>query len=511
MNKLTNSTTSPNGVSLEGRKASTKPLELKIYDSKGSVTTSLKLNLSLSGVEQMFRHKNLSPAANSVLMPAAGSKAGEVDRFIKNGEEPLNFPDKECTGNEDGSGKNFIFLHGYNVNGQQARGWQSEMFKRMFWSGSKARFWGVTWDGWDTQEIPGVGSLPFTRNYHINVEHAFATAPALRDFIRDSVVGDVIIAGHSLGNMVVSAMLTDNADFWDANGKIKNYFMIDAAVAMEAYDGNTGKEIDTISSPVASEQKRYMDHQEWAGAGYQDFLFSSEWYSLFNSDDARSTLTWRDRFKVRPKGTKYYNFYSSGEEVLGKLPYIQPSWEAVADIVIHGGKYSWATQERLKGRLPIGLLLGSNYGGWGFNSDWDVFDRNIMEFRHMPAPNANGITPSSLLKEKPFFNKGTQDGSLFTDITIGANSIDYTRRARLLAEAFPAMTLPTGGNETVVTSALNISNTNMESEFQRVGLWPRERDSNKWLHSDIREVAYPYIYNLFDELTKQLNTTGGLQ
>jgi len=73
------------------------------------------------------------------------------------------------------------------------------------------------------------------------------------------------------------------------------------------------------------------------------------------------------------------------------------------------------------------------------------------------------------------------------------------------------MTLPAGGNETVVTSALNISNTDMQSEFQKVGMWPRERDSNKWLHSDIREVAYPYIYNLFDELTKQLNTAGGLQ
>ena len=44
--------------------------------------------------------------------------------------------------------KTSLFLHGYNVNEQQARGTaESEMFKRFFWSGVKSEFlYGVTWE-----------------------------------------------------------------------------------------------------------------------------------------------------------------------------------------------------------------------------------------------------------------------------------------------------------------------------------------------------------------------------
>lgn len=303
-------------VLIEGRKASTKPLELKIYDSLQNNVLTLSFNLSLDGVEQMFRHENLTRAVKADAEFGPDSKYGVASR-----DKALNCPDVECLSVGPQNIKNFVFLHGYNVNGQEARGWQAEIFKRMFWSGSRARFWGVTWDRWDTQ-IPIINK---TRNYHINVRHAFNTAPALNDFIRDKVDGDVTIAAHSLGNMIVSAMLTDNSAVWDASGKIKHYFMIDAAVAMEAYDGATTQEKDPASAPEVALQKRYMDHQEWAGAGYHDFLFASEWYQLFASDDARSKLTWRDRFKKRPAKATYFNFYSSGEQVLGTLPYEQAS------------------------------------------------------------------------------------------------------------------------------------------------------------------------------------------
>jgi hypothetical protein len=39
----------------------------------------------------------------------------------------------------------------YNVNPDQARGWESDIFKRMYWSGSHAKFYGVTWEEADSQ------------------------------------------------------------------------------------------------------------------------------------------------------------------------------------------------------------------------------------------------------------------------------------------------------------------------------------------------------------------------
>ena len=40
----------------------------------------------------------------------------------------------------DTTDKNFMFVHGYNVNPQQARGGFADMYKRMYWSGSHAKF-----------------------------------------------------------------------------------------------------------------------------------------------------------------------------------------------------------------------------------------------------------------------------------------------------------------------------------------------------------------------------------
>ena len=48
--------------------------------------------------------------------------------------------------------KNFVFLHGYNVLPDEARGVAADMFKRMYWSGSHAKFYAVTWEGADTKE-----------------------------------------------------------------------------------------------------------------------------------------------------------------------------------------------------------------------------------------------------------------------------------------------------------------------------------------------------------------------
>ncbi len=489
-------------ILLEGRKASTKPLELKIYDNKGTLVTSLKLNLSLDGVEQMFRHKNLTSVAYKDLAPGRGSKAGELDRL----NEPKNCPDVECTGISSINGKSFIYVHGYGNNGQEARGRQVEIFKRMFWSGSKAKFYGVTWYGWDSQ-LAGV-----TPNFHINVQHAFATVPALKNFIYNDVAGEVTIAAHSLGNMVVSAMLTDNAEGWDNSGMIKSFFMMDAAVAAEAYGAE-----DDINYPPLIEAGTHPDmtHPSWKG--YDKKLWASEWHLLFDDADNRKKLTWRNIFKNRPASVAYYNFYSSGEEVLD----MHKNEPNILDIGIfkQTGRYAWALQEKLKGDLTFNTVLGSNYGGWGFNeidyyAEVDAAEYGRIRVR-MPAVQANNIEPY-ILKATPFFLKGNET-TLFDEL--GGSNYAAKHKIRLLADAIPARTLAAGKNEVLILGDIDKFNFNMQTTYktkkrvngQDVIFWPSSRgNEDNWRHGDAREAAYSYVYTLFDKFVEILDV-GGLK
>jgi hypothetical protein len=475
---------------LEGVKISKAPLTLTIYDKTDSPVFSSSLNLSLDGVEQMFRHKNLIQYGSAEAQPPdpeTNPLWGEFDRL----KEPVNCPDNECLGS---NGKDFVFVHGYNVDGQQARGWQSETFKRMYWSASKARFWGVSWYGSKTQ----LGGVTF--NYHVNVLRAFNTIPKFREFL-NSIPGETTIAAHSLGNMLVGACLSDsNADSDPSKkvtAKVKSYFLIDAAVALEAYIGGSAEDYFTSANP--------MVHPGWYN--YKKGLAASEWYTLFPSDDHRSELTWRNRFENLPEGINYINFYSSGEEVLDT----HTGDPSLLDIVNDGaGRYAWALQEKLKGKMVTGWVLGSRYGGWGKNNE-DYYEENTYivtgEKVALPWLIANKLDPAGL-KTKPFFNKHF-DSDLFMDSTGGS---EYARinRTKLLAEAFPSLTMPAGGPEGEQVELFEFVDEgnakNMQAEFKNEkGDWPevrKEKNDTDWKHSDLRNVGYLFIYKIFDELKK---------
>src|SRR5207249_10794688 len=99
----------------------------------------------------MYRHSNF--------MAADGAVGGRPTDMY----EPPNYPDTLC------NNKAFAFVHGFYVDPNSARGWNAEIFKRMFWSGSKAKFVGVTWNSNELNET----TIP---DYHKNVDNAFATA-----------------------------------------------------------------------------------------------------------------------------------------------------------------------------------------------------------------------------------------------------------------------------------------------------------------------------------------------
>jgi len=128
-------------ILVEAKTSGDIKLQLLVTDAKDNKQTIATIQLEISGVEEMYYNVNLRPVVDDPEnIPAMADMI----------TSPTNDPSQDVE-----TEKNFIFVHGYNVNEEASRGWRAEVFKRMYWSGSKARFYGVTWNGADGQrQIP---------------------------------------------------------------------------------------------------------------------------------------------------------------------------------------------------------------------------------------------------------------------------------------------------------------------------------------------------------------------
>ncbi|GAB6082582.1 hypothetical protein JCM30471_14960 [Desulfuromonas carbonis] len=270
--------------------------------------------------------------------------------------------------------------------------------------------------------------------------------------------------------------------------------MFNAAVALEAYLGDyqeyaegKGTELYALDNP--------MVHPSWYE--YQKRLGSSEWHQLFNdTDDPRNKLTWRERFAdITQKGVNVYSFYSRGEDVLGTHLGDPGLFEAVGNALLNEGRYSWVFQEKWKGRAPYDGYGGTTLMGWAFNSSYYVLSDKF----------AASSIPASQLKTIPFFRKlqsGELGSSLFED-SVSAEYVDQCR-GELLAKAFPALTLPVGGafgGDMTSDEFLDYAFDMNGEDFKDSLSWPESRGEDKnWKHSDLKKVAYPFNYRVFEKI-----------
>jgi hypothetical protein len=458
---MLNAAKNDQGVMLfESRFPTNNPILLEIRKQDGSVIAKYEMPVRVSDVESMFRARFLSENLG-------GGTQGDMP------SEPENWPDA------DRNGKHFIFVHGYNVSGEQSRGWNGEVFKRMFWSGSNAMFTGVAWHGNESQ----IGSS--TPDYWRNVHNAFQTSKSVADFVNALPGCDKCIAAHSLGNIVVSSAIKDHGL------NVANYYMVDAAAAIEAYSG---------ASALGYEE---MSHPDWRE--YEEILWCSEWHELFPASDNRHKMTWRDRLGPLPNA---YNFHSTGEEVLkngeGTIP---PTWNIVTD----GGIRSWVKQEMTKG-FSLGSgggLFHNGTGGWDFNNDWDqtVWYPIIGFINQRITPAAASDIPLAELEEKPFFEPFVNEK--FHDPALGsAEAAKYDEVSKALAESLPALTFAAGSNPIDLfestTPGVPSRNYDMMSPSLRNG-WPAGREvpdgvlPDDWMHSDIRNMAHLYTHKVYEK------------
>ena len=313
-------------ILVEGIKATQQPLMLEIWhrDQYGNkqLMGGVPLYLSIDGVEKMYRHKNLRDGADAPIGLAGDLTARDNDASLPTQpNEPENYPDSLS------NGRWFVFVVGSNVGGQNSRGWESEVFKRMYWSGNKAKFVGVSWFGDPYTNSEGIF------DYHMAVQNAFATAPWLASFV-NNLSGNKTIAGHSLGCGLIASAIADSGM------NVNNACLMDAAFAQECLDGDADDNL-TAMRPTA-----------WQD--YPTNLWAAHWHELFT--DARSYLTWRDRFAGAIG--KVYNFYSSTEDALGEYDGEVPGnsglsiVNSVEALIVSGTdfqNYVWVYQEKAKG------------------------------------------------------------------------------------------------------------------------------------------------------------------
>jgi hypothetical protein len=500
-------------ILVEASKATTKPLVLEVRKGTDVIAT-VQLALKTDPVETMFHYYNIRSQAHGTAIAAnnQGPNYGATTPSDAPNDPFQDVPNR----------KNAVFVHGYNVNSQQAQGSAAEMFKRLYWGGSKAKFYAVLWRGDDGQGEGPLVPAGATPDYHRNVGHAWQQGPYLRDLLT-SLTGDTAVIAHSLGNMVTEVALTYERDPSNTArlrpaarpASVKNYFAIDAALPLEAVRGTA----------ITTNSKALMRHPDWAEYDTQERLWPTQWYALFTgTSDGRSGLTWRNVFGGLDVGT---NLYSSGEEVLANpINDSVPLWEPL----FGGGLRAWVSQEKHKGGAgPAAPFFRSWTGGWIENKAWYVpivptppagspqtRRRFASEAQDVAAP---GGLPTSALASEPFFQRfqATEDGTFYPGYQgsrlhapIGdTNADDEARKlvtvAKCLGEAIPALSFPLGSNSSTKFDDLG-GNFDLNGTAFKNG-WPSSRPDTNWKHSDCLNVAYTFNFPLYDKMTND----GGLK
>lgn len=376
-------------------------------------------------------------------------------------------------------------VHGYNVSETDAAEWFNAVYKRLWRSGSTARFCGVVWRGDDQGVI-----LP---DYYRNVANAFDAAGAFATAL-DAIPGRKVVLAHSLGNMLVSAALQDH------DAPIDAYFMLNSAVPAEAYDpapSSPGFSVAGVPAGLIHDAWRNYDPRSWSALWHRHFL-PHEGFAPTAADAARATLTWKGRFEdvLTGRGAKVFHVYSrgagetSGDEVfelLGTTPSPLSGFDWT-DLKTKS-RHAWQKQECWKGRREASALAlaASEEMGWGFDgAAADV------------SAEASASLGEATYRQAPLFCR--QPPEILGD---DPNAI-LDLRNTLLARAIPALSNAAGRTKMKIDQKQMLDLQMFISSF-----WPRRNVSleYRWLHSDIKNIAYPHTRLFYNYLIEK----GGLK
>jgi len=162
---------------------------------------------------------------------------------------------------------------------------------------------------------------------------------------------------------------------------------------------------------------------------------------------------------------------------------------------------AWAKQELFKG---VSIWKGVNglhienvnvacEGGWGINSYFAIRPYYYLPLKGFIGFRFRGYSDSVI---QPLFTP-------FTDSSLHRNGfdgrVDDILRARMLGDAIPAESFATGANPLAIESVVDY-----DMAAHRQNGSPRMLKTG-WRHSDIKNVAFYYVYSIFEEFIKERN------
>ena len=159
------------------------------------------------------------------------------------------------------------------------------------------------------------------------------------------------------------------------------------------------------------------------------------------------------------------------------------------------GRYSWQKQACFKGREHdtekiLEWFVASDEMGWGFEGG----------LKNRPTPDKVQSFTDVVFRKHPIF---LRNPSLI--LSDDAASI-RAHRDHLLAYAIPELSKPTG--KCALPMLLSDHQTNCQTTYihlEAQPIWARTEQPfvNRWLHSDIKDVAFPFTRSLYRAIIEQ--------
>lgn len=361
--------------------------------------------------------------------------------------------------------KSLIFLHGATVTSGDAEQWGDILFKRLWLSGSRARFYNVDWRS-------DIGS---DANYHQNASNAFVVASQIASTI-NSIPGEKVVMAHSLGNMVVSSMIHDYGL------QVSKYLMCNSAVPAEAYDRSM------------SLRTSKLVHPDWEE--YPTNSWTASWHTLFKDDlnDDRKHLGWPGRFtNVLSKAVNFYSTSDHGGDEVLELA-TDNDVGILTGITSSLAHHSWHKQELFKGR---GLEVGAGATDW---SGWNI-EENWLGVNKISVEEAQGMEAGDFKTNTVFY---------CYPASMNSTNITLLVRGAHLALGIPALVAATGVTDLSAIldqeNSFNLDLTNPGIEHPNG--WPSKSSyPNRWLHSDMKDVSYFFNFKFYEKAIEK----GGLR
>jgi len=170
----------------------------------------------------------------------------------------------------------------------------------------------------------------------------------------------------------------------------------------------------------------------------------------------------------------------------------------------------------------VSPLSGNREGGWEFNSERFVvvgYDGEDYPIWGPMSPGDAATISEESLRQEPSFRHFDDDeilGDSGSDFLLqGETNIKESAiYRRLMADAIPALSDAAGGNglgmeprdggfQQDIFKAVKDLSYFKRGNFAS-GNWPRK--TNRWLHSDIKVIAYPYNHRAFDAIVRSMET-----